>query len=308
MRTRWMHAGKQRADKKNSPTRLGELQQFLRAVPWRALLPACTVLISGSWVADAVKGEVLFADSMKWLGAPVSRWPGMFVAILLFLGATLLVYRNRRDFVPVRSLSRHVCEPHRSLVLFLSPSPVCPIFDVDSLHAKVPINGENTVCLTRESLRDDIEALDGSRWNWQQMLRAIEPHADRLERLHLVGSSGPSGSCEQLATFELLVKGYFKSPELKITKRQGRGGKGVDFEDFNALLDCVRAIIKEEKGRGYSDEDIVIDVTGGFKTTSIAGSSVTFSTNVTFQYVQTQSPNEVYAYDVIHLSHRAAEG
>jgi hypothetical protein len=49
-----------------------------------------------------------------------------------------------------------------------------------------------------------------------------------------------------------------------------------------------------------NERDIIIDVTGGFKTTSIAGASITFNSQVTFQYVQTLPPNEVYAYDVVY--------
>ena len=39
-------------------------------------------------------------------------------------------------------------------------------------------------------------------------------------------------------------------------------------------------------------------VTGSPKTASIAGSAITFSTEVTFQYVQTNHSLAVYAYDV----------
>ena len=83
----------------------------------------------------------------------------------------------------------------------------------------------------------------------------------------------------------------------------------VEFEDFNALHRCLRGIISQEKkDADLKDEDIVIDVTGGQKTTSIAGATITFNTRVTFQYVQTRHPFEVYAYDVIHLSHQSADG
>lgn len=52
----------------------------------------------------------------------------------------------------------------------------------------------------------------------------------------------------------------------------------------------------EEK---ISEEDIIIDVTGGQKTTSIAGALVTLNSQVTFQYVQTNEPYNVVAYDVV---------
>ena len=51
-----------------------------KRVLWRALLPACGVLVSGGWVADGLKGEVLFAEwalfaeLMNCLGMPESWW------------------------------------------------------------------------------------------------------------------------------------------------------------------------------------------------------------------------------------------
>ena len=156
-----------------------------------------------------------------------------------------------------------------------------------------------------ECLNKDIKALDGLGWNWQQMLRAIEPHAVALERLHLIGSPDSektTGSHAQLAVCRTMLERYL--PEGVEVAKAGP----VDFEDFNALHRCLRGIIRQEKEAGLKDEDIVIDVTGGQKTTSIAGATITFNTSVTFQYVQTRPPFEVYAYDVIHLSHQSADG
>jgi hypothetical protein len=50
---------------------------------------------------------------------------------------------------------------------------------------------------------------------------------------------------------------------------------------------------------GFNEQDIVIDITGGQKTTSIAGAVVTFNSQVTFQYVQTDDPYDVLIYDVV---------
>ena len=287
--------------------------KFFREVPWSALLPACVVLVSGGWVADGLKGEVLFPGVMDRVGMPGHWWPGMAVAGLCFVVATLLVYGMRRHFVPVKSLSRHECEPHRSLILFISPTPNEPEFLDPPPSIKVTqdvprknkgtgkVEVEVTVAELEakpESLRKDIEELNKLRWNWQPLLRAIATHTveDKPERLHLIGSPDLGGSHRQLDMCERVLRRYL--PNVETVTRRGP----VDFEDFSALQKCLRAIIEEEKQAGLRDEDIVIDVTGGQKPTSIAGSSVTFSTNVTFQYVQPRSPHRVYAYDVVNLA------
>ena len=74
------------------------------------------------------------------------------------------------------------------------------------------------------------------------------------------------------------------------------------------MVQHIQETIDKQKkgGQGkvkFTDKDIVIDVTGGTTMASIAGSSSTLNTRVTFQYVQTNPPHEVYAYDVAYLPH-----
>jgi hypothetical protein len=61
----------------------------------------------------------------------------------------------------------------------------------------------------------------------------------------------------------------------------------------------LRQVIEAAKNEHLADRDIMIDVTGGQKTASIAGASVTLNNDVVFQYVQTGGdPPEVFAYDL----------
>lgn len=68
-------------------------------------------------------------------------------------------------------------------------------------------------------------------------------------------------------------------------------------------MDAINAIIQIVKEEGAEENDIIIDVTGGQKTASIAASLATLHNKVTFQYVQTNPPYEVFAYDVISENH-----
>ena len=103
-------------------------------------------------------------------------------------------------------------------------------------------------------------------------------------------------------SFEKWLKGYLPE-DVEITKVCS---PGLDFEDFNAMVRHIQETIDNQKkgGKGkvkFTDKDIVIDVTGGLTTASIAGASTTLNSGVTFQYVQSKSPYEVYAYDVAYL-------
>ena len=278
-------------------------QSFLKKTPWLALIGAWVIIMTGSWAADGLKGDPLFAAwcpilaKYQWLVVPFVS--GVFVA------ASILLYHHRQAFSLARSLSRHLCEPHQSLTLLVSPSqpplsPTSPLFPL-----RLVANNGSSVELQGKSLEEDIKELDKElekiRWNWQQLLRAIVPHTSALQRLHLIGSPDPRGSFAQLDLCKAILEQYL--PGVRILPV----GEPIDFENFNTLVQCMRRIIKEEKQYGIKEQDIIIDVTGGFKMASIAGASITFSSQVTFQYVQTQPPNDVYAYDVIYQSPFALE-
>ena len=268
------------------------VRNFLRLYRWRALLPGWLILISGSWVADGVKGEVLFGD--WWWGGVFAdhRWLGLALAGMCFAVGSLWLYSYRRDFALVRSLSQVVCTAHRSLVIIVSTPTLTPEKKHDgSLHLR-PKGGPDF--RFTGSLPEDIDKIPPAlRWNWQPLLRGLQPHADVLERVRLVGSSGPHGSFGHLETCEAMLRLYVPDADIKPYPRK------VDFENFNGLVRVLREIVIEEKKARMTDEDIVIDITGGPKTASIAGSGITFTTEVTFQYVRTHPPFEVYAYDVV---------
>ena len=231
-----------------------KLQRILKRI--LVLLLVLLVLSSGSWVADGVKGEVLFLD---WFGS----W-GLLVAFGIFLTASGLLYRLRRTFANIQSLSWHKCDPHKSLILIVSPpTPETWLDDSRTLHFSEE-EGKKVQLKLSDNLHDDIKKLDCSscRWNWQQIMRAIQPHIDpekRLRRLHLIGST--DGSVEHLDSCKKWLEGYLSGVE--ITKDES----GVDFGNFNAMVRHIQKIIDEQKkgGKGkvkFTDKDIVIDVTG----------------------------------------------
>ena len=272
-----------------------------------AVVLALLVLVGGSWIADGVKGEVLFSD---WSDFFANRAWGLLMAFGVFLASSYGLYRLRHAFTNIQSLSQHECDPHKSLILLVSTPDSKIRLDNDS--RKLLFSDETEIQLT-DDLGKDIDKLDkllrekpSYKWNWQQQMRAIKPHIvdsrKQLLRLHLIGSTGDGGSLEHLDSCKKWLKGYL--PGVNITKDKS----GVDFNDFNAVVQHVQKIIDEQKKEGkgkekLTDKDIVIDVTGGTSMASIAAASTTLNTRVTFQYVQTSPPREVHAYDVAYLPH-----
>lgn len=274
-------------------------QSLLNRVPWRALMAAWLVLITGGWAADGLKGEVLFEHWWPVL----AQYQGFVTlgVVVLFIAASIWLYHQRQAFSLMRSLSRRLCEPHASLILLVSTPNLTPSSITSLFPLQLRSDRGFTVELHGKSLAEDIKVLDPIRWNWQQLLRALVPHATTLRRLHLIGSPGADGSFVHLELCQGLLQRYL--PAVSIVKAD----EPIDFEDFNALVQYMRWIINQEKQHGMNERDIIIDVTGGIKTASIAGASITFNSQVTFQYVQTSPPNEVYAYDVVYQQPFASE-
>ncbi len=266
-----------------------------RKFPIAGISFAMATIITGSLAADALKGEALF---IEWF--PVLKEYKILITTFSFILFALLfyfLYKHRKDFLAVKGLSQHLCEPHASLIILLStPSLNIKLPKTFSFPLKlIDARKNKSVTLKGKSLKDDIETLNTIWWNWQQLLRGLEPHQSSLNNVYLIGSKDSGrikGSFSFLDQASSLISQYFPSVSIQKTNSP------VDFEDFNMLVKNINKTIQKFKEKGASEKDIIIDVTGGQKTTSIAGAVVTLNSQVTFQYVETNKPYDVWAYDV----------
>jgi hypothetical protein len=275
------------------------------SVPWVALLSTLSILVLGGWVTDALKGDPLFTG-VPWLRD--HQWAVRIglVAVLIFLAWR--VFLSRRELMSVGALSQGAAEPRRALILPLSPAGAVIGREPDGrlriqrVRGGVPV-GEPVFLQGRaEALDQDIQTLDAlNRWPWQQLLRSIGPHRQSLRRLHLLGSSGTGGSHADIDSARKLLLPYLPNCVAPTASDP------VDFDDLKAMMKALRRAVGDlaaerdsSTGRRIREEDIVIDVTGGYKPTSIAGAIMTLSSNVTFQYVHTSGTNQVREYELLH--------
>lgn len=215
-----------------------------------------------------------------------------FIGLLTLSFITL--YLNRRVFQPVRSLKYGVCtKPVPFLIMFLSPP-----YRKDVVLSDEPLSIAVGDKMLPSTIEQDIALLAETNWPWQQMMRGLHVHAKdgTLKHIYLIGSADtPSrlGSFKSLKLAEALIKHYYPSVSVRPHPVE------VHFEDFNALVESLNIALRTLKKKPYTEKDFVIDVTGGQKTTSIAGAIVTINRGITFQYVQTDKPYEVLVYDVV---------
>jgi len=267
------------------------------ALPWAGIFVAVFTLLFGSLAADGIEGNILFGGWLALMGLKIENFflwqlTTTFGAFLGFLICLVLLYKHRSEFQTVRGLTQSVNgKAHACLIMLLSP-PNKDIFEFPGSEFRISI--DNVVMPT--TLEKDIEY---SGWNWQQMLRGIRLHSDKLRTVYLITSQGVGGKKGSFVSRDIahgLITNYFPTVEVH------RHEEPVNFESFDDLTECLTSVIEHFKSEGFKDKDIVIDVTGGFKTTSIAGSVVTLNKKVTFQYVQTSDPYDVLTYDVEFLS------
>lgn len=193
-----------------------------------------------------------------------------------------------------KSLILHVSLVAKDAVSFDEPD-----FATVTIKSRSGTTDPDRICILKgNDLTEDITALHNTNWPWQQLLRAIQPHRS-LRKVILIGSKpggNRSGSFDLVPTCAKLLAPYVPDGcQVQIHSEP------VPFEDFNSIKRTLRDIVLSE-ARTFGEGSVVIDVTGGQATTSIAAAAATIGTEAIFQYVQTSEPHEVVFYD-IHNAH-----
>lgn len=255
----------------------------LKEFPWFGIIPLLLAIVSSEWLAEILKYWLIKIPFLR------NELLLLVMSIALFLISIFLLYHYRKSFLGIRTLQQVKTRPLKALIILLSTPRPCPADYSFPITIK---EGGTEVTINGESLKDDINALNKIKWNWQQILRGIEPHQNRLKYLYLIGSKE---SFNYLDKAGALIKQYCSN--INVFK----ANEPVEFEELEKLTKVIYSaisILKDVKDERLGDDDIIIDITGGQKVSSIAGAVVTLNSSVRFQYVQTDKFFEVISYDM----------
>lgn len=246
--------------------------------PFLLSLPVLLMAIGGGWAGDAI-GERLGTWPDLFVGFEEWHWWKFGLGLVLFFLGAFWMYCQRHEYLPVRVLKYSSDVPAaRVLVMTVSRRNG---FEFDDGMRTVIMKDGRTVKLTWR-LEEDCVA--EGEWNWQQLLRGVRLHKDCLQRIHLIGSK--NGSHEQLKDCARFLRSYL-----------GDGcsiqchDQPVDFEDIDAIREALDQVLRAARNAlpGLRDRDIMLDCTGGQKTTSIAVALYTTRhPGLHFQYVNNQ--------------------
>lgn len=281
--------------------------KFQESAPW--IIAAITVL-SANWAADAF----LETFSVWWRGnRGAISWPRITYIVFFILMVRWLYVQRKAFFRPhTRHLSNEPAERRKHLVLFLS--------NLASGFEKT--GGVPERLRISKDIRRDIQELEmlkksnpPVRWSWEMPLRAIEHHLGTLESVTLICSRE---SLSQANLFLNICRHYDQLRPIifyVLAQRNRRSElicpsssvvidshQGFDFESFDELSQAMSILLREFRRQAYSEDEIMIDITGGQKPTSIVAASITFNLKVKAQYVQTNHPWGVLSYDVVLAS------
>ena len=124
--------------------------------------------------------------------------------------------------------------------------------------------------------------------NLYMPLRAVKFHSSRLEYLQVICSSKTK---DEFDKFQTIVENIF-GKNFKIEKIDSN----LDFENLDDIQTILKETYKKAFSIGKKQQEIMIDITGGQKMVSIAGSYYCLANERIFQYVSTTN-QEVAQYN-----------
>lgn len=264
-------------------------QLFASGRPWPVVLVALVMTALNLFASSLFELTAWIDDrhALGWIHLGLG-----FLAFPLLLGWLIRAARKARQRLrPVVKEDRP--QPVRGLILYLS------VLQAD--HA------EKLADPRREKLDLAGFRLRYERASWRMPVEAVAHHAGRLDYVVVIPSQGAKGSAEQLPRFRELLSELFPAAGFRRVdigqippSHPGDGDYqgGLDFEgDSERLAAATDDAYDYLRGRGLEAKDILIDITGGQKTTSIVGSAVALAEGRRIQYVSTHDYG-VRVYDV----------
>lgn len=180
-----------------------------------------------------------------------------------------------------------------------------------TFHDGVPAGVELT-----GDFEQDLETLvawkrDHPYWPWEMPLRGIRHHLGRLrtitvicsresiQQVHWFGEMLRRYPPLQSVAVRVLLRREIEQPILEDCPKELIVEGGWDFERFDDLSRAVLHLLRGFRRQQASDDQIIIDFTGGQKVTSVVAAAMTFNRTLKDQYVQTNDPYAVISYDIL---------
>jgi len=256
-------------------------------------IKALANLFGGIINYKTIAGVVVFSISLSWLSDGLSdilrdyiHQPFSVAQVLAgFLGIALLSFLIKKELDKAKDLEIDVkfvdADKTKILILFLSNLYI---------QNKKKEGNKNKEEITKIKTFDDLK---NDKVNWEMPLIAIKHHLPVLKRVIVICSEK---SFEEFDMFKKLVRRLFPDYEFSCERYE----KPINFENIEEVYNTLKKIHKEIKSSQHiREKDITIDITGGTKIVSIAGSIFTLEVeDRKIQYIST-TKKQPYILDII---------
>ena len=247
-------------------------------------------MVSG-WVGDGLEGSTLFfsneADYLPHKRCIIIGLIFLWIA-LAFVLDWLVLY-----LLPLRTLSqKRQAEPHKVLITPLSVSEEGVMLNSIELRA----DGYWLVfdrCEARcaDGLDKLFTTFETTRYSVMPLLRSLKRHVinGTLKEVHFLVSPKSAKFADKL---KLALEPCIQGVAIKIYS------PALDFEDVDEVYHALDELVGRIIDGGYKERDIIVDLTGGQKPTSVALALYTLHRDIVCQYVQTGGDKDVLQYNM----------
>ena len=265
-------------------------------------IKALANLFGGIINYKTIAGIVVFSISLSWLSDGLSdilknymhqSFPVVQVLAGL-LGIGFLSFLVKKELEKAKDLDLDVkfvdADKTKILILFLSKLYI---------EDKKKEENKNEEEINKEEKINKIRTFDDLKniiLNWEMPLIAIKHHLPVLKHVVVICSER---SFKEFEMFEQLVRRLFPDYEFSCERYE----KPINFENIEEVYDTLKKVHKEVKSSQHiREKDITIDITGGTKIVSIAGSIFTLEVeDRKIQYIST-TQKQPYILDIIKKS------
>ena len=269
---------------------------------------AVALLLAGSMLA--FMGEQLVSALMS--NPPVWFLLLLFALALILFGWLTHVAMQRAGRVLGSTVKVSMPEreqPRRFFLTGYSPLPGHVSAD-DILDHVRKMTAEDLMADREETAQRNLPRLG----SWHQNARAVLFHASRLEAVLILRPDDNDEEFEKFVQFlracleksgnkNILIRQIHfpeePSRQFQMTGRTGRY-EPPSYEDYEYVYEGLREGLKQLRKRidDWSEDDVCIDVTPGFKPYSIAAAVITFNQGLKFSYVNTDGHIRFYDAEI----------
>ncbi|MCF8382794.1 MAG: hypothetical protein K9G39_04250 [Chlorobium sp.] len=254
-----------------------------RNVSWYALGYAALLLLAIGWIPDGIAD--LFNCQWRGCGWPVCLECSykILISFLIIAFFRWRILQAMRYQVTI-AVNPSSPQPVQVLGLFLSPVATTAKEQEDAVAAITKSINEKSLAL---------EFFDGKKW--EMPLKAISYHKSRLKKVLLFTSSGAHGTSAMSGDFRKVVQFFYPAIQVDEIK-----SGGMNFEDVEEVFKAVENFFLRNEKENVKESDMLVDITGGQKTNSIAAAIATLATGRNFQYISTET-KDVRVFDVRYM-------